>query len=85
MFTLRFLGETQVTSSPSSRTRPESASSKPAIIRSVVVLPHPLGPSIEKNSPAGISRVTSSTARTSPKSFTRRSTTIIGSALIAPP
>ena len=53
MLTLRFPGETQVTSSPSSRTRPASGSSKPAIMRSVVVLPQPLGPSIEKNSPAG--------------------------------
>ena len=44
MLTLRFLGETQVTSWPSRRTRPESASSKPAITRSVVVFPQPLGP-----------------------------------------
>ena len=34
---------------------------KPAIIRSVVVLPHPDGPSREKNSPAAMSRSRSST------------------------
>ena len=33
-----------VTSSPSSRMRPEVGSSSPAIIRSVVVLPQPDGP-----------------------------------------
>ena len=36
--------------------------SKPAIIRSVVVLPQPDGPSIEKNSPAPIVKSASSTA-----------------------
>ena len=34
---------------------------KPAIIRSVVVLPHPEGPSSEKNSPAAMSRSMEST------------------------
>ena len=37
---------------PSSRILPPSGRSKPAIRRSVVVLPHPEGPSSEKNSPA---------------------------------
>ena len=41
-----------MTSAPWSRTRPAVGSSKPAIIRSVVVLPEPDGPSIEKNSPS---------------------------------
>ena len=53
MLTLRRRGATQVTSSPSSVTVPEVGSSKPAIIRSVVVLPQPEGPSSEKNSPGG--------------------------------
>ena len=44
-----------------------SGSSNPPIIRSVVVLPQPDGPSSEKNSPARISIDTSSTARTSRK------------------
>src|SRR5712691_280324 len=46
--------------------RPSSGRSKPAISRSVVVLPEPDGPSSVKNSPAGISRSTRSTATTSP-------------------
>ena len=45
-----------MTSSPWSRIRPSVGSSKPAIIRSVVVLPEPDGPSIEKNSPSRTSR-----------------------------
>jgi len=46
--------------------RPESGSSKPAITRSVVVLPDPEGPSIVKNSPASTSSDSLSTATTSP-------------------
>src|SRR5256885_6196697 len=46
--------------------RPSSGRSKPAISRRVVVLPEPDGPSSVKNSPAGISRSTRSTATTSP-------------------
>ena len=40
--------------------------SKPAIIRSVVVLPQPDGPSIEKNSPRRMSKSASSTATNAP-------------------
>ena len=40
-----------VTSSPPTMMRPSSGVSKPAIIRSVVVLPQPEGPSSAKNSP----------------------------------
>ena len=43
------------------------AASKPAIIRSSVVLPQPEGPSSVKNSPASMDRLTSSTATKSPK------------------
>ena len=46
---------------------PSVGSSKPPIIRSVVVLPHPLGPSRAKNEPRGISRSRASTASVSPK------------------
>ena len=42
---------------PSSRISPAVGRSKPAIIRSVVVLPQPDGPSSEKNSPAAIVEV----------------------------
>ena len=51
---------------PPSSIVPASGRSKPAIIRSVVVLPEPDGPSIVKNSPRAISRSTPSTATTSP-------------------
>ncbi len=67
MFTGRLFAETDVTSAPWSTTLPVSGTSKPAIIRSVVVLPQPLGPSSEKNSPSPISSVMSSTAAASPK------------------
>src|SRR6185312_594100 len=55
---------------PSSRILPSVGCSKPAIIRSVVVLPQPDGPSIEKNSPLGMSTSIPSTAATSPKRLT---------------
>ena len=73
MFTLRFAGGTKLTSLPSRMMRPAVGSSNPAIMRSVVVLPQPLGPSIEKNSPPGISNVTSSTATVSPNFLVTRS------------
>ncbi len=46
----------KVTSSPSSRMRPEVGSSSPAIMRSVVVLPQPEGPSRQKNSPSSTTK-----------------------------
>jgi hypothetical protein len=55
-----------VTSWPPSSTRPLSGSSKPAISRSVVVLPEPDGPSSVKNSPRAMSTLTPSTAATEP-------------------
>src|SRR6185503_3619593 len=61
----RLLGGSRVTSEDSMRISPESGSTKPAIIRRVVVLPHPLGPSRVTNSPARTSRETASTATTS--------------------
>src|SRR5438105_982973 len=67
MFTGRRFAATCVTSVPPSRTRPLSGVSKPAIMRSDVVLPHPLGPSIEKNSPSRMSNDTSATAEWLPK------------------
>src|SRR5579862_42047 len=56
-------------SSPSSETVPASGRSKPAITRSVVVLPEPDGPRRVKNSPAPTCRCTSSTAVTPPNRF----------------
>ncbi len=68
MFMSRLLGGTPTMFSPYSRTSPDVGSSKPAIIRSVVVLPQPDGPSSEKNSPLSIARSTRSTAWTWPSS-----------------
>src|SRR5689334_12628574 len=64
MLTSRLFGGTSVTSWPCSRTVPREGSSKPAIMRMVVVLPHPEGPRREKNSPSAIDRVTPLTAWT---------------------
>src|SRR5262245_19348414 len=69
MFTGRRFAGTFVTSVPWRTMRPASGSSKPATMRRVVVLPHPLGPSSEKNSPSSISSDTSSTAGSAPKSL----------------
>jgi len=66
VFTGRSYGGKRDTSSPASSIVPSSGVSKPAIIRSVVVLPDPEGPSIVKNSPCAISRSIVSTATTSP-------------------
>ena len=71
MLTSRLCGGVLVTSSPPTRTVPEVGSLKPAIIRSVVVLPHPDGPSREKNSPLAMSRSRSSTTVEPPKILVR--------------
>ena len=55
MLTGRSCGGICAMSLPSSRMRPSSGVSKPASIRSSVVLPQPLGPSSAKNSPARMS------------------------------
>src|ERR1051326_7306599 len=52
----------EVTSVWPSQISPSSGSSRPAIIRSVVVLPQPLGPSRTSSSPSSTSKLTSSTA-----------------------
>ena len=51
---------------PSTTIVPAVGFSKPAIIRSVVVLPQPDGPRNETNSPRSASRLKSSTAATPP-------------------
>src|SRR5690606_32876764 len=58
MATSRSRAGTLVTSRPFSSIRPEVTASSPAIMRSVVVLPQPEGPSSVKNSPSWISRLT---------------------------
>src|SRR3954447_7669024 len=87
MFTGRLSGGSIVMSRSCRTIRPEVGSSKPPIILRVVVLPHPDGPRSEKNSPGATSRVTPSTARTSPKRFSRSITRIsaadaVGGAII---
>ena len=52
-----------------------SGRSKPATMRSSVVLPQPEGPSSEKNSPRSTASDTPSTARTAPKLFDTPSNT----------
>jgi hypothetical protein len=69
VLTLRLYGGTDDTSAPSSITRPAVGNSKPAIIRRVVVLPQPDGPSIEKNSPRPMPKSASWTATKSPYSL----------------
>jgi hypothetical protein len=62
VFTWRLCGGTPDMSVPSSMILPAVGCSKPAISRSVVVLPQPEGPSREKNSPLSTVRSMSSTA-----------------------
>src|SRR6188768_1318590 len=66
----------QVTSSPPRKILPRVGSSRPAIMRSVVVLPQPEGPSRQKNSPSLTVKVESFTATKSAKALCRFSTRI---------
>jgi hypothetical protein len=59
---LRCQGGSQVTSLPPMRAAPPLGSTKPAIMRKVVVLPQPDGPSSTTNSPSATSSVTPATA-----------------------
>ena len=63
----RLLGGVRVMSLPSTTIRPESGWSKPATRRSAVVLPQPLGPSSETNSPVSSARSIPCSAVTGPK------------------
>ena len=62
----RRLAGTSVMSRPPTRSVPSSTSSSPAIMRSVVDLPQPDGPSSEKKLPAGTVNEMSRTATLSP-------------------
>src|SRR5882672_11037310 len=81
MLTGRRCGGTPVMSWPSISTRPASGVSKPAIMRSKVVLPQPEPPSSANSSPRGISRSTPSTATIVPKRLLAPAMLTIGSAL----
>jgi hypothetical protein len=79
---LRASGGSAVMSWPRTRTRPASGASKPAIMRSVVVLPQPDGPRREKNSPSAMASDTSSTARAAPaKTLVTRSSAMAASGI----
>ena len=56
--------------------RPLDGASKPATSRSVVVLPHPEGPSREKNSARAMARSAEATAMNEPKRFDTDSSTM---------
>src|SRR3954452_21236491 len=75
-----FTASARVTSSPPSRMRPEVGSTSRLIMRIVVVLPHPDGPTSTAIAPAGTSNESSSTAMV-PSSYRleTRSSRIIGS------
>src|SRR3954453_2810453 len=62
------------------RMLPPLGSSSPAIIRKVVVLPQPEGPSSVNNSPSAAVSVAPSTATRGPKLFERLSSAISGTA-----
>src|SRR5216684_8305544 len=70
MAIFRARGGTSLTTLPPISTSPEVCTSKPATIRSRVVLPQPLGPSRTRNSPSVVARSTPSTAVESPNRFT---------------
>src|SRR5689334_6105082 len=59
----RFFGVSPLTTRSPMRTVPSLISSRPAAIRSAVVLPQPDGPTSTTNSPSAISRSRPSTAR----------------------
>ena len=63
---LRWFGLRLTTSRPSMRMTPLVGVSKPATIRSVVVLPQPEGPRKETNSPSPTSRLKSRTTWVGP-------------------
>src|SRR5262245_19199172 len=71
-----------VTSSAPRKMRPPVGSSRPAIMRKVVVLPQPEGPSRQKNSPFLTVKSAPRTAAKLPKDFWRFSTRISATALL---
>src|SRR5262249_54530918 len=71
-----------VTSSPSSRMRPEVGNSRPAIMRNVVVLPQPDGPRMTKNEPWSTVKSTPFTAVKFPNALAIFSILISAMALV---
>src|SRR6185295_14120461 len=81
MFTARRLGGISAMSCPSIMMWPSVGTSRPASMRSNVVLPHPEGPSRAKNSPGRMSRLTLSTPTVVPHRFEILRKLIMGLAL----
>src|ERR1700716_3805778 len=75
-------GSTNVVASQ--RIVPRSGFTKPAIDSSVVVLPHPLGPSSVNSSPSATLKLTSSSTTFSPKRFVRFSMLTLGTTATSP-
>src|SRR5258705_12149981 len=72
----------RVTPSPSSKTRPAAGSSRPAVMRKVVVLPQPEGPRMTKNTPWSTVKSTPLTAANVPNDLATPSSLISAMALI---
>ena len=81
VLTSRLYGGCPTTSRSPRKIVPSVGSSKPPIMRSVVVLPQPEGPSSAKNRPCSTSSERSSTATTSSKRFVTRFQADVGDAL----
>src|SRR5688572_24858774 len=71
MPTARRRGPTSLTTRPPKRISPASGRSKPAIMRRVVVLPHPEPPTSATSSPGAMSSDSASTASAPPKRLVR--------------
>src|SRR5437867_94677 len=71
---LRRYGGRSMIEAPATRMSPCVGSSKPAIMRSVVVLPEPLGPSSVRKVPPSTANDTSSTTRVPPNALVSRRT-----------
>ena len=80
MLTGRRCGGTPASDRPPSRISPSLGSSKPASIRSKVLLPQPEGPSRAWNSRSWIARSSASTATASPKRLVTPSISRMGRA-----
>src|SRR3989442_9528761 len=80
----RWRGGTPPIRRSSNQISPASGASKPAIMRSVVVLPHPEPPPSETGSPSRPSRESPSTATAEPKRLLRPRSVIFMSARVLP-
>src|SRR3954462_1672233 len=74
----RSAGASETTSRPAARALPASGSSSVARMRTVVVLPAPLGPSTPSTVPGATASSTPSSARVGPKDFTSPFTRMAG-------